>query len=752
MQTTLSSIRLGASLICAGAAFALPALRAADTAAQTTGDAFPTFESYIKISGYAPAVSGDKAAFATRTDNPSVGSYGVEDLFFTKDISDGTTMKIQGRALSGTDDYLASLNLTKDSLGSIDAGYKRFRTFYDGIGGFFPQTDTFFSMNPEELHVDRGTAWVDFKFAKGDSLVVTLSFHDDVRTGQKDSTEWGPVINPAAVVTAGGTLIGTTLPVNFTYIYPNLLSLSERHQTYEASVTATFGKTTNTLKATVDRVNNLDTRYYTKYPGSTVVATATTLTGTATVTGSYRPVSVLDDQEAVKTNDLRVVDQIETKFTDHLALEIGLSFFHVASEDGGQWITPAYSTTANAVFPTGTALNIYTAGHITDYVGNAFLKYTPTKDWRVEVGYRQESSVLSDGGGFTTTSLATGSTSLASTNITTANDVTYSHQNDHVATPEASVTYTGIDRLTLYLTMDKRVDHGNQRWINPYAAITTTGLGVVTLANAPIRSDFFQSANQDYNNWKAGANWNASSLFTVRAEVFHKDHGNVFTGINNPGTIGTASYGGYYAQDNTITGGTFSLVVKPLPELSFNTRYQPQNGTMSVNGNTVTGGTGSPVISGKTRAQVFSEMIDWTPYRQFYVEGSINVVYDYISTTYPVVIPSTTTSIAAPFLNANNNYVTGTVLCGFALDKATDAQVQGLTQRANNYNPQVALGGIPYGASFELRSVTVGLKHKFSNRLMGDVKVGYLKSTNATTGGFANYHGPLGYIALDYAL
>jgi hypothetical protein len=86
------------------------------------------------------------------------------------------------------------------------------------------------------------------------------------------------------------------------------------------------------------------------------------------------------------------------------------------------------------------------------------------------------------------------------------------------------------------------------------------------------------------------------------------------------------------------------------------------------------------------------------------------------------------------------------------LDKRTDAQIQGIWQKADNYNPQVALGGQPYGASYEYETVTVGLKHKFTDRLIGDGKIGYLRDTDATTGGFTNFHGPLAYIALEIAL
>ena len=70
--------------------------------------------------------------------------------------------------MDGSDDYLGVLDLTKDDLGSVEVGYKRFRTFYDGVGGFFPLTDTFERMANEDLHVDRGAFWFQTKIAKSD--------------------------------------------------------------------------------------------------------------------------------------------------------------------------------------------------------------------------------------------------------------------------------------------------------------------------------------------------------------------------------------------------------------------------------------------------------------------------------------------------------------------------------------------------------------------------------------------------------
>ena len=772
MNSTFSSLRRLAALICAGVPLVLSAQQtpapqqtpaaqptpSTDTssAVPTNADAFPTFESYIKISGDAPLITGDRAAFANRTDTTnSTGAFGIQDLYFTNDFSDGSTIKVNGRALDGSDDYLASVNYSKDDVGSIEAGYKRFRTFYDGVGGFFPLADQFQAMSPESLHVDRSTFWVDTKFGKSSGPVFTLSFHDDVRTGDKASTIWGPEINPNSTLLSGGTVLVTTptpLPAAAVYTVPSVMQIAEHHKTLEAGVTDKVGIITETLKATLDWVDNVDSRYYVKYPGSNVTETATSLTAKPAVSGTYYALGVLDDNETIDAKGLRVLEQVDAKVSDKFNVEAGFTYHRVLSADGGMWITPSYSTTALAVFPAETAGNIYANAEVDDYIGNLILKYTPSKDWLAEAGIRDEYNVISDVGGFMTTSLATGATSLASTNVTVGNDATYSHEDDHMVTPEVSLQYTGLKNLSLYANFDKRVNRGEQHWVNPYAVTSVAGItGIVTTTiPAPIGDVFFQDANQDYENAKIGANWNASKVFTLRAELFRKDHENRFVGTDNAAI--TKSFGGLYATGYTFNGLKLSAIYKPLPQLSFNTRYQPQDGNMSVLGTTLTGGNGTEVTSGKVRAQMISETVDWTPNREVYFQGNINIAYNYIQTSYPIVVESLTANYAVPIQNANNNYITSSALCGFVLDKQTDAEIQGTWQQATNYNPQIAAGGQPYGAGYLMQSLTVGLKHKFSDRMMGDAKAGYLKSQDQTTGGFTNYDGPLAYVSLSYSL
>ena len=736
MDTHFSLLRRGAGLIGAGAALALAGARtfAADAPAQS--DAFPLLDNYVKFSGLAPFNSGDGAAFSARTGLPATGVGGIEDLSYSEDLSKDTSLTLNGHALGGADDYLGVMKIATTDLGSTEIGYKKFRTFYDGVGGFFPLADSFQALGNEHLHVDRGSFWITTTLAKPNLPVFTVSFKADTRTGQKESSEWGAIINPNAVV-VNGAIVGTALPVNTPYISANVLNLEEHHETLEASMTATLGKLTNSLKASWDWVNNNDWRSYTKYPGSTVIANPA--------------VDVLDDQQITKTNSFRLLDQADVKFSDKLALNAGLTYLRQSTDEGGQWTNPSYSTTLKQVYMAMYAQGIYGNAKVDDLVGNLFLKYTPTKSWLINVGYRAENNVITSNGGFNVVSLASTAKTLDASQFTVAQNVTYSRNADRIATPEVSIQYSGFRSLSLYATWDQRTTHGDQHWINPYAAVTTAGVtGVVTTAAAAPGSVFFQDANQDYNNAKLGFVWGVSSKVTVRGDVYRKDHQNEFIGSND--YVGTASYGAYYATGNDLTGGTVSVTFKPTPLWSFTTRYDGQSGMMSVNGNSVTGGVGNELTSGKLESQTLSESVDWTPLAQFYLHGDLSLAYQYLQTTYPVVTVTATNSVPVPFINANNNYITASVLSGFVLNKRADAQVQVIYSHADNFNPQIASGGQPYGATYLEEAVTAGVKYKISKEMFVEGKVGYLRRTDDTTGGFTNYKGPLAYVGLTCAL
>jgi len=258
----------GALLIGAGAS-----VRAADKA---QSDAFPTYESYIKITGQAADITGDKAAFQTRTKQPSDGGVGIEDLHLSKDLSKTSTLVIDGKALTGSEDYLAKFNVTKNEVGSIDAGYKRFRTFYDGTGGFFPLNKQWMSLTDEDLHIDRSKFWIEAKLALKDMPEFEVRYTNELRSGKKDSTIWGS--------TDFTGLPFTVAPNPITEVRkfaPSYVGVGERHEMLEATAKQTIRKTTLQLTLLADRTNNSDTRYVTNFPGEVIPFAITQLSTTA---------------------------------------------------------------------------------------------------------------------------------------------------------------------------------------------------------------------------------------------------------------------------------------------------------------------------------------------------------------------------------------------------------------------------------------------------------------------------------------
>ena len=152
-----------------------------------------------------------------------------------------------------------------------------------------------------------------------------------------------------------------------------------------------------------------------------------------------------------------------------------------------------------------------------------------------------------------------------------------------------------------------------------------------------------------------------------------------------------------------------------------------------------------------------SETIDWNPKPQFYAQGNLNLVYNVIDTVYPTAGGTPATATVAGFdtnkvvQNSDNNYVTVSMLAGWVIDKEDDFQVQGNYYRADNGNTALASWTMPYGVVAKDYSVTVGLKHKFDAKMVGNFKVGYFHSDNQTTGGMTNYRGPLVCVTLEKA-
>lgn len=719
MQANLVRLLRSASLLT-GAALLGPSAHATGSAS----DSFPLFDNYIILGGQGASVNGDGSAFQARNWTSKAGAGGIEDFRYSRDLADSTSLQMDGHVIPGTSDYLAHLNFSKNDVGSFDAGYKRFRTFYDAVGGFFPLNNQWLPMSSQDLHIDRGTFWAEAVIALPNKPVLTVRYTNELRDGSKDSTIWGDTDNTG--------ILSTATPDR--KLVPTLLQIRERHQNLEASVKHTIGNTTVQLRVTGDRVSNLDTHFYDRYPGEVKPFPSPSA---STVVPWFRANNEVQitDQQGLKTETHGAAATAETIFSPTLTLRAGLSYSLLNSDIGedrtgltftptaaGVVIVPVTSTRAG-----DTIIGLAGGSRAKIYMANIAMDFKPTRDLLLQFAVKGEDSDTKSAATFTTQN-ASGNPAV---NVVSTPQQDSSRVKETVLTPELDVRYTGIKTVVLYATASPRHVNGDER-------LMTANNPLVALSNSSL---VYNDIKENHGDYTVGANWQPAGVFSARVETFYKDHENSYIGYST-------SLGTRYILGSRFAGVKLTAIVKPLPTLSLTTRYIGQTGEMDV-----TAGAFAAYDSADARSHTFGETVNWTPTQQFYFQGNLNVVFSTIDTVYPRAGYSAAGLNANAILqNSDNNYWNGSALAGFVLNKETDVQVECTYYRADNYNAALAVATLPYGAGAREYTATVGLKHKFSDRLIGSAKVGYFSSRNDTTGGFTNYSARLACLTLDYRL
>ena len=734
MNATFISILRNAGLV-AGTCLLAAGLKAADA------DAIPVFsDNYIKFSaaGY-NFNEGSKAAAQRRTQLPSMGAAGIEAFSYTKEVDKATNWTVDGKALGNSGDYLASFKLSKNEVGSFDVGYKRFRTFYDGLGGFFPTSNAFMPIFQRALYVDRGTFFLHGKVELPKAPVFQFSYTNATRSGRKDTTIWAETDNSGIPIYSLSSLNPVTAARK---IVPGYVDLGERMQTLEGSVRQTFGATTASLSIVGTRINNLDTRTFDKYNGElkpfpAIPSNPPTLVPVALANNRQNGY----DMQGVQEDGWNITLKADTVISDQLSTYAGVSYFRstgdlTADRKVTGWLnTGAGVKSGVGLFtPGGRPPYSYTLSGETKvgiYTANLGVHYKPTKDLGMDAGVKAEDydAIAKTRNKSYINNQITQATGVI-VPITVAAPDSYSRNSEKVWTPEVSARYSGIRNVSLFGDWELRSSPGDER-------STEGGLSVNTSAGTvgPSLGVSTDKVKERHANWKIGANWRPNQMFNARAEFFTKDHQNRFEGYG-------VSAGGTYILDYDIWGTKLSATVRPVAEWSFTTRYINQSGDAKVFEDNARGD------SNDSKRQSFGETVSWIPSKLWFVQGDVNLVYDSIATAYP-----RSTGIARQVLqNSDNNYWSGSLLTGFVVDKVTNASLQATYYKANNYNPQIAAVALPYGAGAREYSISASVTRKLSDRWVGSAKLGYYEVKNDTTGGNTNFRGPLAYVSLERSL
>ncbi len=721
--------KLFLSVRCAGL-LAGAALALTSASAVVPTDAFPKFESYIKISGQAPSVSGNESSFQRRLQQNANGGLGIEALHYTRDLSKDTSLQIDGRALYGAEDYLAKFKVTKAEVGSLEAGYKTFRTFYDGIGGFFPVSGQWNSLNPADLHVDRGEFWIKALLERPNAPVFEFSFKDGTRTGKKDSLIWGDSDFTG--------LPNNTPPISqVRKMVPSYRKLDEHHQDFDLTMRHTAGNTNLSVTLLHETTDDNSTRYGVRFPGEVRLFPApasTVLLPAAQMNNEVR----YSQTDGMETKMSGITIKVDTKLSEKVKVLAGANYQDLSSTFTGD--RPLYTTTPTAVgvviVPSNNFLNLLGGSDMEIYTGTLAVELKPVPTLLAKLGLRGEDKRVQSAGELTNVAGAV-STTTGVVTITSTRQVFWSRIKETSLTPQLDLSYTGFKTVTLYASGSKQLLNGDERY--------TTAYNPLTAANGTLAQN---DMDDDHEKLNLGFNWSRSSRLTVRGEIFRKHHINRSIGYD----IGL---GDSYVLGYQFEGVKGTIILKPVAQWSLTGRYVYQKGTADVAGNQPTYPT---YESMDAENHMLGTTIDWNPNQQFYAQANVNVVYSVLRTLNGrggvAVGTGTNLSYSADTVlgNSNNNYVNGSLIAGAVVTKADDLQFRVNYYKADNYNPQVARLSMPFGAGAREISATVGVKHKFSKRLLGDAKIGYIDNKSDTTGGHTNFKGPLVYFSLEYAL
>jgi hypothetical protein len=702
---------------CVGTVLALPAF-----AAEPAGwNLFDPGENYIRITGYGSSVSGSDAAYKAGTQTPNGG--GIEALRINRTTEKDVAIKIEGRALLGSEDYLAKVNFAKDEVGSFDIGYKRFRTFYDGVGGFFPTNGRFMALTDRELHVDRARFWTEAKLTRPNLPVFTLKYAQETRDGRKDSTTWG-----------SSSLTG--LPYNLApypitptrKFAPAYLNLDERHHTFEAKVEHHIGSTQVEVRYVAGKFDNSNTRYVTNFPGQVMPFP----TPAAAALALMNPLT-WNNQQGITQNDGIVNKHSALEFKTSTAIGEKLTF-HAGGLYERARATMTGSRTLVATTPGASGVTLVTTTNYHDLAGtarvnawvwNASLDYKPNDVFFAKIGVRGEELYTSARDTFNV---------LATTGTTPR--IGWSKQDEDVLTPVVELRYTGIPKVALYASGSLLSADGVKRNSSTYNPLTAAN-GTLAINNNEDSRDQFT----------VGALWRPIAKFDARVELFRREASMAASGFE-------VRTGDYFRVDSEITGVKLSSTVRPIETVSVTGRYIYQQGDLTTAGY-------QPLFptydSGDATNHSIGGSLSWTPTDKFYVQLNGTMVFNRLRTGYGRVgyVPATSTVNSYDgdkvLQDSVNDYVTGSVVAGWVVGPATDASLQFSFYDAANSNANLATWTMPYGADVSEYLVAAGVKHRLNDKMILNAKLGYVENENGGTGGNTSYNGPLAALSVDYA-
>jgi hypothetical protein len=682
---------------------AAPAAAAAAAAPKPAGAAAPmtpeqffeggtnTYNNWVEFGVGGFLIQGNKAQAQQRYQNSAGVFGGITDFHLQETIATNTTLTLDGRGIFDEHDYMLNLSVEKEKLGYLRFSASEFRTWYNGDGGYFPPTATYYGYPGDALGLDRGDFSIEAGLTLEDLPKVTFKYDHTFRQGEKSSTIWG-FTHPA-----GGALVRG--------LSPSIYDIDEKSDIFQLDVThhiksVDFGAGIRYETGRMDDALKID-----QFPGESSQQKVTNKQGT-----SY--------------DLLNVHSFAESWVSKNVMLSSGFSFSDLDNTFSGSRIYGGdYDVSYVPNAQNGLGYNSLNGGsRLTEYVGNVNLFTRPWKNLTIVPSVRiQQQNADGNSSGSETLSDYQSSPFTANNNLS-----------DLDVRERLDVNYNGITNWVLYARGE--LTEGAGTLAETGGLVPVNGIGVAPINRNTEMDRFFQK-------YSAGVRWYPDRRVTLDAGGYYKR--NEYTYDNTLDSTPNDSvnrYPAYLTLQNFQTyDGNVRATFRPLPNVSAVARYDYQYSTVQTRPDAISGL--SEVQSSRTISQIIGQDISWTPWSRLYLQAGLNYILNETKTPAFDYTPA--------ILPAQNNYWTVNASTGLVLDDKTDLKLSFFYYLADNYQNN-SLEGVPYGSSEDTCAITATLTRRITKNIRWSLKYGYSHSENVTYGGHQNYQAQLIYSSLQY--
>ena len=652
-----------------------------------------TYNNWIDLSAGGFFRSHDKAQFQQQSQASGSPFGGLQDLHIQQDIAKGTTLTLDGRAIVDEGDYMARLQVTRESLGYIRLSYDQDRTWSTGDGGFFPPSDLYYPYQGTTPWLDRGEFSVEAGLRLEKAPQVTFKYTRAYRDGKKGSTIWGPVHPPA-------------YPGQTYGLAPSIYDINEYSDVFELDATHHI-KTTDFGAGVRYETGRMDDKLkINEYPNEPVEQKVT-------------------DKQKTTYDLFNVHTFTETWIKKNLLLSSGFLYSDLDNDLYGSRVYGSdfdvgYVPAANS------GVGYYDldgSSRLHEYVGNINLLYKPWPYLSVVPSLRVASlDTDAHASGFETSGLN------APTTFSGDGD-----RGDLDVRERLDLTYTGVTNWVLYGRGELTEGSGD---LNESGGLVPIIGGVPPIDRRTDDDRFFQK-------YSLGARWYPARRVSLDFGGYYKRNEYTYDHKRDSTPNDATSFNRYPAyldmQRFETYDGNVRLTLRPRQNITTISRYEYQYSTIHTKPDSVSGL--SETETANMTSHIVAHDISWTPWSRLYLQTGLNYVWS--KTTTPV--DNNTQAIN----DSLNGYWVVTSSSGFVVDDKTDLRVNYFYYRADDYD-NLGLDGVSYGAGAEEHAITATLTRRISKNIRWSLKYGYSHYKDDTYDGNRDYDAHLVYTSLQY--